>query len=326
MEFDEPNAAQMLDAVTVEQLFSSQRRRRAERVSYYRRPKNWRQSLWIVTDQTQPQIRFLKMERGFEPLPQYGFAPPGVAEAARFGCTPEDSRELWTPILMHPKGPAEFPADQVKYFRWYRPEGLPGVLKGRRGVRFVQLENYVHEHGPLREFRCPDCNDMTFFQPSHLARHLHNSHGYDQAAIIALGQSSGINFNEGLMSLVEAAQLWEVPESEDEDEMAHTPPPPDLVVVEGKGRTPTGAEIRRAKERMDEESASMSDIQMKMILDLKQQIEDLKQQLAAPVAAAPAKAKQPAKRQLTQKQQEHMERMRQAAAAKRAEATEPALV
>ena len=268
-----------MDAVAVTQMFQqmSGNNKRSERVTYYARPADWRNPLWVVTNQTQPMIRFTLMEQGFKPLMQYGNTPPDVQGAARYGCAPHNSRELWTPILAHPKGPAEFPADQVMLMRWYRPEGLPGAMRGKR-IRFPQFEAWVRKNGSFKEYRCPDCNDITFFRPAHLARHLHNSHGYDQAAIIALGTASGINFNEGLMSLVESVQTWDVPESDYEEEMAHTPPPDGMPIIVESLVLPNRDQVRQAQGQLQD----MNDdpLVANMIAELKAQIADLKAQVA----------------------------------------------
>ena len=317
----------LMGSESITQMFQAMRgnARRSERVGYYRRPRDWSSPLWIVTDQTQPLLRVEKITQGFEMLPQYGFTPPperddprsGTKAAMHYGCAADNSRELWTPILSHPQGPSEFPAEQVMLFRWYRPEGLPGIMKGRQ-IRFSQFEAFAKARGGVKEYRCPDCNDITFFRPSHLARHLHNSHGYDQAAIIALGTASGIDFNEGLMSLVESLAVWEVPEDYGEQEMSFTPPPVDSgVVVVERLTMPNREQVRRAEEQVQSvhEDATL----MAMIADLQQQIEDLKAGMVETVDATvkPVRAKPPTEAQLA-----HLERMRTARAAKRESSAE----
>lgn len=327
MESEFTSGPSMLDSVSIEQLFSAQSRKRSEKVGYYRRPRNWeKMPAWITWNQTQPQIRFpILQARGFEPLPQYGNTPPPSRDnpqsqthgAAYYGCAADDSNEIWTPILAHSRGPAEFPAAQVQYQRWYRPEGLPGVMMGRK-VRFPQFEEMVKAQGGLREYHCPDCTQITFFRPAHLARHLHNSHGYDQAAIIALGQASGIDFNEGLMSLVESLAVWEVPESNQEQEMSFTPPPTDVgVAVVETLILPNQSQVRQAQEQVLQvrEDPAL----MRMIADLQQQIADLKIGLAESVKAKPVREKP-----LTEAQLAHLEKMREARAEKAKGSGEPA--
>ena len=278
-------------------------RARSERVGYYHRPRHWSQSLWVITDQTQPLLRVDKLGMGFIYLPQYGHAPPPERDrppehtygAAHYGCEPDNSAELWTPILSHARGPSEFPADQVMYFRWYRPEMLPGVMNGRR-IRFPIFDEKIRRAGGLKEYRCPDCTNITFFRPSHLARHLHNSHGYDQAAIIALGQASGIDFNEGLMSLVEAMSVWEAPETDQEQESSTTAPPDGIAVIETMV-LPNQQQIRQAQEEVAQATAAVDSTTAMMIADLQQQIADLKDAMA--IARRPKNgrvAKRPAKR------------------------------
>ncbi len=166
-----------------------------EKVGYYRKPAEYtspqgvvlpfREPRWITTADTQPlkQIHYLK--RGWQPLPQFGWVTGSHGEQ-------------WRPILTHRDGPALFPVDQLLAYRWYDPSRLPGSLRNA-DIYFPQLVGVE-----VTEYECPECSGRSsvYLEPFHLARHLINKHSYDRAAIIALGESLGIDFNKSITKLI----------------------------------------------------------------------------------------------------------------------------
>ena len=168
--------------------------RKEEYVGYYRKPATYvdpqgvvtpfREPSWITIADTQPLKKMGYVNRGWIPLPQ-------------FGRIEDSGPERWRPILTHRDGPIAFPAQQVITARWYDKTKLPGSLRGS-DIYFPQLVGIE-----IEEFPCPDCSGSTsFLNPLHLARHLVNKHDYDRSAIIALGQSLGINFSKSLEGLI----------------------------------------------------------------------------------------------------------------------------
>lgn len=181
--------------VAMERQFRARSRRQEERVIYYRRPRKGAMPGWIIWSDSQPGKRSDMIIRGFIPLPQYGRIHDGDDRDGRLF----EAHGPWGAILSRPGGPAEFPADQVITYRWYRPEnvGSPDLNKGQvavPNVRFPQLLEHVKD-SPIREFPCPECDQRTFLQAVHLARHLRNSHDWDRADILSWGAAIGVDFS-----------------------------------------------------------------------------------------------------------------------------------
>ena len=195
----------LLDGEAVRRfMFASGRPNQEEKVGYYRKPthyvnskgqtRKYKYGHWIETADTHALRWAEYVKRGWTPLPKYGHVT--------------DSFDLWKPILAHPDGPAEFPLTQVLTFRWWKPECLPGSLMGRTDIYFPQLAEALARGEKYELIPCPDCEDdnVAFFEPHHLARHLVNRHGYDRAAIIALQDSMrkdgfDVDFNKSIRSI-----------------------------------------------------------------------------------------------------------------------------
>lgn len=166
-----------------------------DRAMYYRRPATMRngtpleQAGWIVMGSRTNMEQM--MLRGFQPLMDYGYIPSADPELRDDDGTPAPLRSPWYPILAHPKGPSEFPADQVLIFRWYKPEECPNPK-----AKFPQLSGHK-----VTEFPCPECSRTLYGidDMGHgirgLARHLRNAHEWDRPSTLAYGQQVGIDFN-----------------------------------------------------------------------------------------------------------------------------------
>ena len=177
-------------------------RTRSERVCYYRTPTHTpsgdphKQANWITWGDTQDSIRISKIARGYIPLEQYGWIRTKRREDDDDG--PFELYGHWGPILAHPAGVREFPAEQILAYHWYDAQRLrwalrnqlPPTLKVRNGmVLWPQLAGM-----DLRIFACPECTDQPYLEAVHLARHLRLRHDYDRADIIAFGTQYGIDF------------------------------------------------------------------------------------------------------------------------------------
>jgi len=181
-----------LDPVVLERQFGVSKRQ-SEKVIYYRKPTIYTDSRgrtlphkepgWIVWNDSQREKRIDLLMRGFVPLTHLPRVWDEDPSFRQYG--------PWGPILTHPQGPAEFPADQIIALGWYRPENCPVP-----GVKWPQLATWCRENGPIKEYDCPECTSRRFLTAYHLARHLKNSHEYDRTSIIALGQALGIDFTK----------------------------------------------------------------------------------------------------------------------------------
>lgn len=174
---------------------------------YYRNPFGFRdgqESLWISYDDTDPYLIMRKLKKGFQLLDAYGQCP-GLGAPDNHGQRHHEATELWTPILAHPMGPAEFPASQIKTYRWYNAMNLPGSLQGRK-IRFPQLLAGVQSGEiTLKEIPCLQCTRATFFEPWHLARHLINAHGYTMERVFAVGEKMGVDFSRSMEIIFQPA-------------------------------------------------------------------------------------------------------------------------
>jgi hypothetical protein len=180
--------------------------REEEAVMYWRKPRVYIDQLgleneyngpgWITTADTQDLKAIKYIRRGWELLAQYGRVI-------------ESGGNRWVPILTHSRGPLEFPAEQVKTNLWYRPEHLPGRLRGHP-IYFPQLLEAYPEGVP--EFLCPDCTRrIPFHEPFHLARHLVMRHQYDRAAILAMEEFFGLPLTRQLRGVRHPFQQVQVP-------------------------------------------------------------------------------------------------------------------
>ena len=166
-----------------------------DRAMYYRRPKTNRggvpleQADWIVIG-SRTQMEHM-MLRGFEPLLNYGYIPSADPELRDDDGNAAPLRSPWYPILAHPKGPSEFPADQVLTFRWYKPEECPNPK-----ARFPQLSGHK-----VTEFPCPECSRIFYGVDDlgkgirGLATHLRLGHEWNREAMLSYGSQVGIDFN-----------------------------------------------------------------------------------------------------------------------------------
>ena len=168
---------------------------------YYRNPLGFRdgtESLWISYGSADAQFMLRRIrDMGYQALTQYGNCP-GFGPPNKLGHRDRIGSEIWTPILTHPQGPGEFPADQVKVYRWHRPNGLPGSLKGAK-ISFPRLVEAVKRHETtVQEIGCPDCTRITFWEPWMLARHLQVSHNYSPSMVFEIGDQMGVDFRRDL--------------------------------------------------------------------------------------------------------------------------------
>jgi hypothetical protein len=150
-----------------------------EKHIYYRRPQKGEEAGWIIVAASVGGSVLTDLsKRGFEPLWKYGQLKDGETNK-------------WKQILSHPDGPAEFPADQVMTFRWYKPEDCPIP-----GVNFPQLQGHK-----IIEYQCPECSRPAFVAMDgvggieHLARHLRLIHSWDRPSLVKYGEEAGVNFD-----------------------------------------------------------------------------------------------------------------------------------
>ena len=165
-------------------------RRRHERVMYYRKPKVHRdrkgfeepylEADWIGWGDTQDGKRLMLLERGWQLLPQFGVIHDGDPAYKLYG--------PWGAILTHPAGPAAFPVDQIKAYRWYHPDQVPVP-----GTRFPQLAGEK-----IVEYACPECTRLAFHEPVHLGRHLKNGHQWLPADLDRYSNKTGIDFAKAI--------------------------------------------------------------------------------------------------------------------------------
>ena len=161
-----------------------------DRAMYYRRPDKGQHKRWIVID-SRTMLESFQM-RGFVPLFDYGYIPyndPDMVDDKGGHTVPLSSP--WKPILQHPKGPSEFPVEQVISSRWYIPEECPWPA-----AKFPQLSGNKVTHYP-----CPECDRFPFQAVNdiggiqHLSTHLRLSHDWDRISIMKYGERMGIDFD-----------------------------------------------------------------------------------------------------------------------------------
>lgn len=162
-------------------------------VIYYRNKRGW-----ITWGDTQASKQINMMQKGSQPMPQYG----NITHSA----------DLWGPILRG-GGAHEFPVEQVLTYRWYRKEMLPDlrpiVMQGRNEVRTgtQPVVNFPQLKGvKITEFPCPEgcvitatngkMIDKAYHNPIHLGSHLRVMHGYDRSEILKYGEAMGIDFSK----------------------------------------------------------------------------------------------------------------------------------
>ena len=138
---------------------------RNAKVIYYRNKRGW-----ITWGDTQASKQINMMQKGCQPLPQFGYIT--------------DSKDLWGPILRHPDGPAMFPVEQVLTYRWYRDCPV-------KSAKFPQLTGVK-----IVEFPCPECQRPGFHSPIHLGMHLRVMHEYDRSEVLKYGDAMGIDFSK----------------------------------------------------------------------------------------------------------------------------------
>lgn len=178
-----------------------------EKHGYYRRPLDGEEAGWIVVSGTNPERQSDLFRRGFIPLPKYGNIEDYEARARRTGQMADDEviDTPWRPILEHPDGPAEFPAEQVMILRWYKEEDCPVP-----GTAFPQLKGHR-----VIEYKCPECsrppfaaiNGMGGIEP--LARHLRVLHSWDRASLVRYGERVGLDFDAIYSTIQETVEFGE---------------------------------------------------------------------------------------------------------------------
>lgn len=178
-----------------------------DQVIYYRRPLKNRQGQpaenpgWITWGDSLSGTKLRDyVRRGFEPLMDFGTINTTQRMQRAYGSKTSEAeggwtndRWLWEPILSHPDGPAQFPVSQILAFGWHHPERCPVP-----DVVFPQLVGKK-----VKEYRCPErCGRAPFVEYDGfgaigpLATHLRVMHEWDRTALIAWGQSVGIDFNK----------------------------------------------------------------------------------------------------------------------------------
>lgn len=166
-----------------------------DRAMYYKRPETSRsgQKLehagWVVIGSRTHMENM--MVRGFTPLLDYGYIPYVDPELKDDDGQPAPLRSPWYPILAHPKGPSEFPAEQVLTLRWYVPAECPNPK-----AVFPQLKGHK-----VTNYPCPECSrhfagiDDLGVGIRGLATHLRLRHDWDRPSMLAYGERVGIDFN-----------------------------------------------------------------------------------------------------------------------------------
>lgn len=178
----------------------------SERAMYYRKPPTGAEAGWIVVMGTNPERQANLFMKGFVPLHEYGFVDPQSYDH------PDPSYRTWAKLLLTPGGPEEMPADQVIAYRWYDPDICPVP-----SARFTQLKDVS-----ITRVWCPECENVYYHKPNHLARHLRTVHSYDRAEILAVGQELGISFAKEVLTGRRAVEevVYEVPPEPESETMA----------------------------------------------------------------------------------------------------------
>ena len=242
---DDPRSEAMIE---IAQNMMSQGRRRSERVIYYRSPerlpdgRKYDQAGWIGWGDTQQSAQLAKLQRGWIPLPKFGYI-----QGKRRDDDPDTAFETYGPwgiILSHPDGPAEFPKEQIITYRWYEADNLrmslngniPPTLKVKNGlVQWPQLRGME-----IVDYDCPECHNVKRHKPVDLAYHMRLAHGYDRQDIVVLGGEMGIDFSK---ELVAGGRVRNTFAFEDEPEPEETAAEPEETVfaaatVRPRGRPP----------------------------------------------------------------------------------------
>ena len=161
---------------------------------YFRKPLVGKEPGWIAVCQYRGGANLEHfLDREFQPLRKYG----DVTQFLDEDCKVPDPGGIWGPILRHPDGPAEFPAEQVVTARWYKSEVCPVPVDWKQlaGVKITQ-------------YQCPQCNREPFVSAMRdgkplaigdgvvgLAKELQNAHSWDRLSVMAYGEKVGIDFN-----------------------------------------------------------------------------------------------------------------------------------
>jgi hypothetical protein len=178
-------------------------RKQSEPVIYYRKMDKGPEQGWIVTADSQMHKQIMYLQRGWQPLPQYGLV-------GRASCH-WDSAYRWYPILSHPEGPKEFPIEQILQFGWHRPGGLPSFPMPNGEPYTPTLEQVFFPQladQDIDDFGCPECENRLFIKGAYLARHLADAHKWDYNAIISLGEQIGIDFRRDFAPMMKRSYTF----------------------------------------------------------------------------------------------------------------------
>jgi len=181
--------------------------RKYEKNLYYRHPEVWSPGTpqekpnpragWIIWAGNNRDRMADMMERGFLPLRKFGICSRYSQDEPQAQGTP-DQYGPWGAILLHPEGPAAFPVDQIKTYRWYDPRHCPVP-----GVVFPQLDG-----AEIAEYACPDCNDRVFAQALHLSRHLRAQHDWSVDDVVKFGAAMGLDFTREFAKKVKDVKTY----------------------------------------------------------------------------------------------------------------------
>lgn len=169
---------------------SNRRKGKWARSCYYRNPRGW-----ITVDQYMGTALQAFSDRGFQRLAKYGDVTRYLDQDRQ----EPDPGGNWGPILRHPDGPGEFPAEQVIIARWYKKDFCPVPE-----AKFPQLKGIK-----IQEYQCPQCNRPPFISAEDaegkpvvksngiaaLGVHLQVAHSWDRLVLLAYGERVGIDFN-----------------------------------------------------------------------------------------------------------------------------------
>lgn len=159
--------------------------KRDERVIYYRKPDGW---ITWADSESGTKLRDFSI-RGFQPLFEYGVVTGYMDREQK---TP-DPGSVWGPILRHPKGPAEFPVEQIVALRWHTEPPIPVKFPQLQGMKIVQYQCPECSRAPFAELK--DGEEVVLSAIKSLGTHLTTMHDWDRLALLRWGDRVGIDFD-----------------------------------------------------------------------------------------------------------------------------------
>ena len=183
-----------------------------ERVIYYRKSNGW-----ITWGDSESGTKLRDMNiMGFQALFDYGVITGFLDKA---GDQP-DPGSVWGPILRHPKGPAEFPVDQIVALRWHTDPPIPVKFPQLQGMKITQYQCPQCARAPFAELKKGD--EIVLSAIKALGNHLTIIHKWDRLALLRWGDRVNIDFDAVDAKEVVPYEYEEAKEPEIEDVVVET--------------------------------------------------------------------------------------------------------